>query len=70
MDLQTRPCPECGQTAVFRVSLEALRNYQQGMFVQEAFPELSQADRERLISGVCGPCWTELFSEEGEQDED
>lgn len=31
------------------------------MYIQDIFPNLSPADREIFISGVCGKCWNRLY---------
>ena len=35
--------------------------------IQDIFPYLTPAERELLISGICGECWQKLFG--GEDDE-
>jgi hypothetical protein len=66
--IKTRPCPMCKETAELEVIESDLARYNHGALIQGAFPEMSKDDRERLISGMCGPCWAALFS--GEEDED
>ena len=39
-------------------------DYQRGEHVQNAFPYLSPANRELLISGTCGKCFDEMFPPE------
>lgn len=36
----------------------------QGVYAQNAFPFLDDGQRELLISGTCGPCFDEMFTEE------
>ena len=38
-----------------------------GRLIQKAFPQLSAAERELFISGMCGKCFDALF--EGMEDE-
>lgn len=39
--------------------------------IQDIFPYLTPAERELLISGVCGECWEKMFSHlDDEEDED
>ena len=33
-------------------------------YVQDLFPYLSADERELLVSGVCGKCYDEMFTEE------
>lgn len=35
--------------------------YQEGVHIQVAFPYLTSAERELLISGTCGPCFDKMF---------
>lgn len=50
---------------VFDVSVPTTQviRWVEGALAQDAMPDLSLADRELLISGTCGPCFDELFSE-------
>ena len=64
--LTTIPCPRCGKQTEITVKGPDLFEYNQGAFIQDAFPYLSAADRERLMSGYCGPCFDSLFA--GEDD--
>lgn len=57
------PCYECGKPREVVVSDAALRKFRAGSFAQDCFPELSAEQREFLISGICGDCWEEMFSE-------
>lgn len=60
-------CPRCGSQKIFVVTDEQYEMYQSGDYhIQDIFPELSAASRERLISGICGKCWDELFKFEEE----
>ena len=36
--------------------------YEQGAFVQDAFPNLNIDEREQIISGTHPQCWDELFN--------
>lgn len=60
----TIPCPQCKASDEIEVKGRDLYRYNQGAFIQDAFPYLSPADRERLMSGYCGPCFDVLFSDE------
>jgi hypothetical protein len=53
----------CGTSKTFEVLTQTYRNWVGGQLIQRAFPELSNADREMLISGTCGICWDKLFKE-------
>ena len=65
----SKPCPECGQQKTFTVDKDNYRKWIHGeMLVQEAFPEINNEDRERLISGICPKCWNKMFRGMEEED--
>lgn len=67
----TGPCIKTGKPYSVTVSAEGLFKANQGMFVQQAFPELSSDDREFLISGYSPEGWDLVFGEEeAEEDEE
>ena len=60
----TVTCPFCGESEILTLPLEGFLDWRNGTPVQEAFPDLSVDDRERLISGICPDCWDEMFKDE------
>lgn len=62
ISLQTKPCPECGETGFIRVSVKAATQYENGASIQDAFSMLSSDDRERLTSGLHGECWSQTVA--------
>ena len=64
----TRQCRHCRQIKILEVSQEGWEMYLSGAHIQDALPELSDDDRELIVSGICGPCFDKMFSEE-EEDE-
>lgn len=64
------PCYQCGQPQEVTVPADALLRFRNGEFAQDCFRTLPAAEREFLISGICGTCWDEMFSEPEEEDED
>lgn len=62
--IETRPCPGCGARSEVNVTVEEAEALMAGAHVQDALPNHSAADRERLISGMCGPCWERLVEDE------
>lgn len=60
-------CPFCGRVQDVLVYDEDYSNWTQGMLAQEAFPYLTAAERELLISGICDDCWGDLFEEDDEE---
>lgn len=59
-------CPACKQVLVVTITSQSLWLYNNRALAQEVFPTLSDEDRERFVSGYCGPCWDNLFPEEEE----
>ena len=41
----------------------AVRRWQRGTLIQNAFPDMSADDRERLITGICPSCRKKLFKD-------
>lgn len=54
-------CQECQKNVKLQVRKRDFIAYQNGAFVQNAFPYLSDGDRELLVSGICSSCFDELF---------
>jgi hypothetical protein len=48
------------------INEDQLLHYTGGMLAQRAFPGLSLAEREFLISGCTPACWDSIFPEEEE----
>lgn len=59
-------CPICGAVREVRVNSDDYAEWQAGKLIQDAFPYLSMAEREALITGFCVPCWNAMFGEEEE----
>lgn len=66
--LITTTCPFCGKIQLIRVHNEDFHDWENGSPVQEAFPYLSEDDREALVSGICPDCWDEMFGDKGEEE--
>ena len=62
-------CPVCDKDHDVQVEELGYHNYIAGMHIQKALPNNTAEEREMLITGICGKCWDELFSED-EDDED
>lgn len=57
-------CATCPDVCHVTVNAADLRAWQDGMFAQDAFPYLSDEQRELLISKTCGPCFDAMFGDE------
>lgn len=63
-------CPRCMRSWTVVVDEANYQSFKEGdMLAQEAFPELSAAERELLITGFCDDCWNDIFPPEDEDDE-
>lgn len=54
-------CKHCGHTEFVMVSEQGLKDYNSGMNIQRALPELTPDQREMIISNTCGKCWDKMF---------
>jgi len=63
--LITRTSPFSGKenTIDLPITEEQLMLYEGGLHVQHAFPHLSAADREFILSGIISSEWTEMFAD-------
>lgn len=56
-------CPFCGRGNEVEVNEADYWDWDDGMMAQDAFPYLSAAEREMLISGICPKCWDKMFGD-------
>ncbi|NDG31909.1 hypothetical protein EB118_17775 [bacterium] len=55
-------CNMCSADHVIFVKMHDYIEWKNGAgFIQDLMPYLSNADRELLISGTCGPCFDSMF---------
>lgn len=57
-------CTECGETKQFTVKADHYDAWNRGELIQRAMPEIPEAERELLISGLCGKCFDALFEDD------
>lgn len=57
----TPPCPVCDETHELVVPALSFQAWMDGGTVQDAFPQLTPAQRELLITGTDAACFAELF---------
>lgn len=63
-------CPRCSTGWEVTVDEVNYQSFKEGdMLAQLAFPELTPAERELLITGFCDDCWNDIFPPEDEEDE-
>ena len=57
-------CVQCKETHHLTVGAADLANWDNGELIQNAMPYLTAGEREILISGVCGTCFSKMWGEE------
>lgn len=55
-------CPFCGRANEIEVNEIDYFDWDDGVKAQDAFPYLSDNEREMLISGICPTCWDSWVS--------
>ena len=68
MEIETLPCPGCGESTWFTVTDEQFARIEAGEHIQRVLPHFSAEDREMLISGTCPDCWEEMYAEDEEEE--
>jgi hypothetical protein len=61
--VETPICGMCGEQGVVEVPAVGFLQWNFGMLVQEAFPDVSLDIREQLISGTHPECWKKMVGE-------
>lgn len=57
-------CPFCKLSDIVEVNVIDYDRWVAGeLLCQDAFPYLSDDEREQLITGTCADCWNNLFGE-------
>ena len=52
-----RSCPSCKAIQKVNVSSQEYAFWKEGKSVQKAFPQLTPAEREIFVTGMCEDCW-------------
>ena len=60
----TKVCPNCLRTARSVVSRDGYERWRSGTLIQDAFPEMSAAQREMLLTGIHPECWHDYLGVE------
>jgi len=58
------PCVMCGSKQKISFDQKDFDAWNEGTLIQDALPYLSIAEREMLITGICGDCWNVCFPKE------
>ena len=64
-------CSECMRGETVKVKVSEMSAYMRGVLMQDAFPDLSPAERETVKGSVepfhlCNTCWEQLMVDEDE----
>lgn len=63
----TVQCRTCGQDCVVNCTDDQYVAWKEhNMLIQNAMPDVPKAERELLISGICGTCFASMFRDEGD----
>lgn len=62
-------CPICYIDTYIQVDAEEYSRWLNGELIQRAMPNLTDDEREMLISGICPWCWDDMFGDEDENEE-
>jgi len=57
-------CPHCGDLNRIILEDDKLTAWWKGAFIQDAFPDLSDAERELIKTGTHKECWNAMFGNE------
>lgn len=68
-------CCRCKTNYAIQLTQEDFTSFERwendiSMMIQDALPNLDKEMRELFISGICGSCFNELFSNYNEEDEE
>lgn len=66
VSVTTPPCVVCGRQSELDVPIDGLTRYGQGLYVQDAFPDLTLEEREMLITGKHPECFDMMAPEDKE----
>ena len=64
VDYRTPACLICGASSVLALDPQAVRQWQAGALIQDAFPDLPLDERELILTGTHTACWDLMFDEE------
>ena len=55
-------CRICEDTHILMVNIRDAKRWKEGELIQNAMPYLTPDERELLISGVCGTCFSKMYA--------
>lgn len=60
-------CTQCGKVSTTAVSTEGYQAWLSGVPIQVALSDLSDGEREMLLSGVCEACFDAMFPDDDDE---
>lgn len=63
----TPTCFVCSERSEVEVNQTGWDKWQSGLYIQDAFPEMSADEREMLLTGTHPECWAKMFPPEEEE---
>lgn len=61
------PCVSCSKVQTVTVDAAPFHKWRSGMHIQDAMPDVSDGDREFLLSSICEPCFDAAFKESDDE---
>lgn len=62
----TPQCFKCGKTGELKMPTDiyfaGIKKYENGAFIQDAFPTLNAEQREQIMTGIHPECWKAIFA--------
>lgn len=55
------PCQLCHEIKEVHCTDEQYQNWQDGMLIQQAMPDVPAEERDLLMSGICSECFDRIF---------
>ena len=63
-------CKYCDHTEKVYVDEPDYNAWHNGKLIQDAFPYLTDGQRELMISNTCDTCWNKFFPPNGDEEEE
>ena len=61
MSYVPKQCPFCQKAHGVEVTKQQMKDYQNGMLLQKAFPGHTAAQRDALLVGICEDCHKRIY---------
>ena len=61
LELSRKTCTFC---TVLELDEQRIKNWRDGAYIQNVFPDLTPDQRELMMTGTCGECWDKMMGEQ------